>query len=306
MFEDREFASRYFVGEEGKENWESFIANSRPAHDEAIAARQETEMEHEQEIAAFHRPVTFEEVSAREHEASEAEAPAAPKAEDTVKAAEPAAAPASAETSVSAMMGALTGMFGNMSEAFRRMGRADAADPAEERLFSEDADEPWEEAPAYSERDAELREKDAEIERLKKRLEQLENAAAQEPEADETADAWQSIYDDAESSFAKAEEPDDDETDEDSGIGSIFDMLFADSEPTEDVSVPAEAEPETEESEETSNSEGEFDILAFLEGSTKQAEAQETVFDRMRREGKTSAPMTLSDLNRYLESITAS
>ena len=197
------------------------------------------------------------------------------------------------------MMGALTGMFGNMSEAFRRMGRSDASDLDDEPLFTEVTDKPREE-----EHDAELRAKDAEIARLKKRLEQLENAAAQDDKPEETADAWQSIYDDPEDDFAKPEEqdevPDEDEPeDESSGIGSIFDMLFADSE-------PAGEESGTEASEAPANEEGEFDILAFLEGSTKPAEPQETVFDRMRNEGKTSAPMTLDDLNRYLDSISAS
>ena len=311
MFEDRDFVSRYFVGEEGREKWEDFIAESRDAHEQAVAERKGAE-DFEEAAAVSQQSVAFREFDRADYApAQPEETPIAPKA-DAVAAPATGSVPKGAaeqpaDSSVSAMMGALTGMFGNMSEAFRRMGRADAPDVDDEPLFSMDDDEPWEE-----DRDAELRAKDAEIARLKKRLEQLENAAAQEDEPAETEDAWQTIYDEPEEQhddepkdrFAESDEPDDDEPEEDSGIGSIFDMLFADSEPSEPVSVPEDEE--TDESEETANEEGEFDILAFLSGAANPTEPQETVFDRMRSEGKTSAPMTLNDLNQYLETISAS
>jgi len=311
MFEDRDFVSRYFVGEEGREKWEDFIAESRDAHEQAVAERKGAE-DFEEAAAVSQQSVAFREFDRADYApAQPEETPIAPKA-DAVAAPATGSVPKGAaeqptDSSVSAMMGALTGMFGNMSEAFRRMGRADASDVDDEPLFSMDDDEPWEE-----DRDAELRAKDAEIARLKKRLEQLENAAAQEDEPAETEDAWQTIYDEPEEQhddepkdrFAESDEPDDDEPEEDSGIGSIFDMLFADSEPSEPVSVPEDEE--TDESEETANEEGEFDILAFLSGAANPTEPQETVFDRMRSEGKTSAPMTLNDLNQYLETISAS
>ena len=314
MFEDRDFVSRYFVGEEGREKWEDFIAESRDAHEQAVAERKGAE-DFEEAAAVSQQSVAFREFDRADYApAQPEETPIAPKA-DAVAAPATGSVPKGAaeqptDSSVSAMMGALTGMFGNMSEAFRRMGRADASDVDDEPLFSMDDDEPWEE-----DRDAELRAKDAEIARLKKRLEQLENAAAQEDEPAETEDAWQTIYDEPEEQhddepkdrFAESDEPDDDEPEEDSGIGSIFDMLFADSEPVEPVSVPEDEETdESEESEETANKEGEFDILAFLSGAANPTEPQETVFDRMRSEGKTSAPMTLNDLNQYLETISAS
>ena len=314
MFEDRDFVSRYFVGEEGREKWEDFIAESRDAHEQAVAERKGAE-DFEEAAAVSQQSVAFREFDRADYApAQPEETPIAPKA-DAVAAPATGSVPKDAaeqptDSSVSAMMGALTGMFGNMSEAFRRMGRADASDVDDEPLFSMDDDDPWEE-----DRDAELRAKDAEIARLKKRLEQLENAAAQEDEPAETEDAWQSIYDEPEEpdddepddSIAEPEEPEDDEPEEDSGIGSIFDMLFADSEPVEPVSVPEDEETdESEESEETANEEGEFDILAFLSGAANPTEPQETVFDRMRSEGKTSAPMTLNDLNQYLETISAS
>ena len=318
MFEDRDFVSRYFVGEEGREKWEDFIAESRDAHEQAVAERKGAE-DFEEAAAVSQQSVAFREFDRADYApAQPEETPIAPKA-DAVAAPATGSVPKGAaeqptDSSVSAMMGALTGMFGNMSEAFRRMGRADASDVDDEPLFSMDDDEPWEE-----DRDAELRAKDAEIARLKKRLEQLENAAGQEDEPAETEDAWQTIYDEPEEQhddepkdrFAESEEPedepDDDEPEEDSGIGSIFDMLFADSEPVEPVSVPEDEETdESEESEETANEEGEFDILAFLSGAANPTEPQETVFDRMRSEGKTSAPMTLNDLNQYLETISAS
>ena len=37
MFQEREYQSHYFLGEQGAENWEDFVAGSREAHDEALA-----------------------------------------------------------------------------------------------------------------------------------------------------------------------------------------------------------------------------------------------------------------------------
>ena len=37
MFQEREYKSQYFFGEQGAENWEDFVAGSREAHDEALA-----------------------------------------------------------------------------------------------------------------------------------------------------------------------------------------------------------------------------------------------------------------------------
>ena len=39
MFEERDFASAYFSGDEGAENWESFVAESREKHREALSSR---------------------------------------------------------------------------------------------------------------------------------------------------------------------------------------------------------------------------------------------------------------------------
>ena len=301
MFEDRNFVSRYFVGEEGREKWEEFIADSRDAHEKAVTERKRAESF--EKAAAPWQSVAFREFEREDYQP----APTLQIKETIDEPHEPPAANGKAtpaDAAVSAMMGALTGMFGNMSEAFRRMGRTDAGESADASPFPADAGAF---PPADGERDARLREKDAEIEHLKKRLEQLESALTRE---DADAEAQNET---------QAETPA--ETDEDSGIGSIFDLLFGDGAPTGDESVPEVAEPmaeETERAEDTGRNEESaaaaendgresgFDILAFLDESEKQREAQLTVFDRMRRDGKTSAPMTLRDLNHYLVSRSAS
>ena len=62
MFEDRNYTSDYFTGEEGKANWEDFVAGSREAHDAALLDRREDSQEEEEEAPAVRSAVTFEEV----------------------------------------------------------------------------------------------------------------------------------------------------------------------------------------------------------------------------------------------------
>jgi len=325
MFQSRDFVSRYFTGEEGGAKWEDFIASSRAAHEKAVAERKRMEGL-EGEAAVLQSSVAFREFDRADYETptNEEEAPPAAKASavqftETEHAGGFAAAEAApTDTSMSAMMGALTGMFGNMSEAFRRMGRADAFEPAGEPPLSADADELRAQEAARRERDAELNEKnaelsekDAEIERLRRRLEQLESAAAQEDTAAGPADVRQSESEGAEDLFEELETPRDEPAD-DSGMGSIFDRLFEDGAPADHETAPeaaesaAEESEEVEKSEETVDGESDFDILAFLEGNMKRTEPQVTVFDRMRIDGQSSAPMTLKDLIAYLDSKTAS
>ena len=70
MFEDREFTSQYFSGEDGAANWEDFVAGSREAHDKAILSRWEQVEDTEEDAPAAHSSVIFEEVSEEEPEAA--------------------------------------------------------------------------------------------------------------------------------------------------------------------------------------------------------------------------------------------
>ncbi len=74
MFEEREYHSRYFSGEEGADNWEEFIGDSRGLRDEALGDRDAGrapayEPEAEQEEPGERRRVIFNEFDEDEYEA---------------------------------------------------------------------------------------------------------------------------------------------------------------------------------------------------------------------------------------------
>ena len=70
MFEDREYVSAYFNSKSGEQNWEDFVADSREAHDEAVASRREQEKEAEETVAVSRQSVMFEEIDAADYEAA--------------------------------------------------------------------------------------------------------------------------------------------------------------------------------------------------------------------------------------------
>ena len=71
MFEDREYVSQYFSGVQGAENWEDFVAGSREAHDEAVMARWDDELEEEEETAVSRQSFVFEEIDEADYAAEQ-------------------------------------------------------------------------------------------------------------------------------------------------------------------------------------------------------------------------------------------
>ena len=66
MFQEREYQSHYFSGEQGAINWEDFVAGSREAHDKAILSRWDQEEDIEEMAAVSGSSVVFEEVNEEE------------------------------------------------------------------------------------------------------------------------------------------------------------------------------------------------------------------------------------------------
>ena len=216
MFEDREFTSQYFSGEDGAANWEDFVAGSREAHDKAILSRWEQVEDTEEDAPAAHSSVVFEEVSEEEPEAApkkpgvvlfeeeddEADFKAEPKSggvtfmesdeEDygepvrnpvTIEEVKPAAPVAAATVDQSAAMPAMMDMFvtmtNKMTEAFERIG---ATVVPQQPMVAADyglSAQLAEKDAEISAKDAMINAKDAELERIRLELEQLRQSLAQ-------------------------------------------------------------------------------------------------------------------------------
>ena len=226
MFEDREFTSQYFSGEDGAANWEDFVAGSREAHDKAILSRWEQVEDTEEDAPAAHSSVVFEEVSEEEPEAApkkpgvvlfeeeddEADFKAEPKSggvtfmesdeEDygepvrnpvTIEEVKPAAPVAAATVDQSAAMPAMMDMFvtmtNKMTEAFERIG---ATVVPQQPMVAADyglSAQLAEKDAEISAKDAVINAKDAELERMRLELEQLRQSLAQDTEQPEEESA---------------------------------------------------------------------------------------------------------------------
>ena len=72
MFEDRTFTSRYFVGEEGAENWERFVSESRQLHDSAFLEKdRDWDALEEEAVPASSSNVSFVEVTGEEYDSEQ-------------------------------------------------------------------------------------------------------------------------------------------------------------------------------------------------------------------------------------------
>ena len=318
MFEDREFVSQYFSGEGGTANWEDFVAGSREVHDEAVMARWEQELDEEEETTVSRQSIMFEEIDEADYEEqaqggtttffeeTEDVSPAAPArpSEDLTEAKRhvPNLALDTAERSESAEQGAamtaVMGMFGEMAnkmtEAFERIGVTVAPEPPSVTAAPD---------PALV---AQLAEKDAELERLRAELEQIRQSIAQGAPQTEEKPAYaeqqpetgffeEPAAETGRSADEKIAEP---AAEIDWSAGEETES----SEPEIDWDADAgieEAADETPGAEDEEDSE-EFGLAAFLSLSVQRAQSL-TFVDRMRREGRDTSEITLSELMEYLE-----
>ena len=311
MFEDREFVSRYFSGEDGAAVWEDFVAGSREAHDRAAMARWDDEPEGGESRDDTHQTFAFEELELED-------APKAPQAgslgissEDGMPqvGAEPVERLAASENAVptesfppvrdteNAELGraldAVVGMFdaitNRVTETLGRVGLStvERYAPAAEnsdlaaQLAAKDAQ--------LNKKGIELSEKNAEIERLHAELEQLKRSARARPES----------FEEPETNWVKepetdwTEEPDDAPEPEIDWLGKIE---------TGGADYAGEDEAAEELPEEKEDSWEQFELAAFLDQSLKQAQSL-TFVDRMRRDERETAEISLNELAEYIEMI---
>ncbi len=321
MFEERNFVSQYFTGEHGTENWEDFIANSRPAHDAAVAARWEQEMEEEEGTTASRQSVMFEEIDEADYEAEprrqaggvsfeeSGDTPrvgteplddfaalesAKPRGHATALAGVTAgdADGAGENAAVSTMMGMFGTMVGQMTQAFERIGASVAPELPETAAETALA--------------AQLAEKDAELERMRRELEQLKQSIAQGTARMEALDEEAGDEPSTEIDWTLGEEPDDEpsteidwtlgEESDDESSTEIDWTLDEDS----DDEPAAELNWTEEESEADAEDAEAFDLASFVRQSVEIAQSL-TIVDRMLRAGKETAEITRSELKEYLK-----
>ncbi|MCR4725411.1 MAG: DUF87 domain-containing protein [Clostridia bacterium] len=317
MFEERDYQSRYFTGEQGEENWENFVGRSRELHDSAVQSGPRYALPEGSEPAiSTANGVTLNIYDEEEYEAlHENEEPSgvtlSVSEEDVRRPVEDAKQP---ETPTEGIGLAAAGAMGSEMEVFSKiadaLGRmANAAEgietPAEDR-YSADVER-------------RLREKDEEIRRLREDFERLMSEktepAPQEPSEQVSEDGYDvppAVLEPEEEESPVSEEEFGEEAD-DGGLFELFDIGFSDEDEEEEGSGDEDNEEESffDEDQDTENGldedgssedeeEEDEDDDDFMSSFCRFAESLQnmTVFERMRVNGTATASITLEELIR--------
>ena len=339
MFEERDYQSRYFSGEQGAVNWENFVGVSREAHELAVLGETpESLPEAENEPIAARSGVTLNIYDEDEYDALQADSEPSGGVLLTVseedeeedrrkeeKQPEVATAPVSMRPGAAAA-GSEMAVFSMIADALGRMANAAEGRPADTPIQA-----PVQAAapPQISgELERKLQEKDEEIRRLREEFEQLKAGKfAEEPE-EETDESFSEPY----------EEPLEEEEDlsgeaegygEEEEDGALFKLFSFDEDEEEETqsSEDEEEEPiwdESEDEEEAEDGEAPDGFEEELEeGGEDEDETEEdddfmssfcrfaeslqsmTVFERMKANGTQTANITLEELTKEAETQTA-
>ena len=297
MFEDRDYVSAYFADEIGAANWESFIAGSRSAHDEALLSRWEQENEAERP-ASSHQTFVFEDLGRLEPETEprqggfafdgETGASAASEPMESFLASGDAALSERGLAGRSAKdisMDAVMDMFGTMTNkitaAFERVGLPVAPEPERE-----DKD--------YSALTAQLAEREREIEHLRAEVERLKRPAADEASEESEASGENGCMADV----ADMPETVIEWNADDASAGE------AEADRTGNEDTPAGETASDEEPEATAEESDMSDFEAFINRCAEYAHSLNVV-DRMRINGEQNAEITFDELEDYLHHIAA-
>ncbi len=319
MFEEKDYQSRYFSGEQGEVNWEQFVGVSRAAHEETMLRNASEERSQLEERTVSSNGVTLNIYEEDEYEAMQEETKPSgvtlnildEEPEKPVKRPEPEVPTAQVDMMPKMPGGAEMAVFSQIANALGRM--ADAADGG--RTVPIVAPAPAAPAPADAisvELERRLQEKDDEIRRLREEFEQLKTAKQEEPALPEEAE------EDDVFNFDFEEEPEEEMPDEDDEFGgeeedgelfSLFGLgeegeedeedAFADEDEEEDPIITDEDE--DEEAEESDDETGDDDD--FMSSFCRFAESLQsmTVFERMKANGTSTSAITLEELAKEAE-----
>ena len=326
MFQEREFVSRYFTGEDGGEAWEDFAAGSRAVHDAAASAAVFADDEADPADKESVQTVSFTETVGEEYDRAHEEIPVTVSEQDgadpdgqsesrrTLAPDEPAyqERPAtSAEAAIEKLASVLTRSLMRNEDPGMADAEAGGAVPGSyEDMFSRFRrsleEQLREERQQLSMEREEMRREREEIRVMLERLDggtgtEMRSAEPQSlPVADEPAPEEAAVPD-----VAEEERPADRE--------DIFDLageFGTGPDSRESDGMPSEEYEETDdllESEENGEPEDDeedfgdtFDLSAFLTRSVERVQNM-TVVDRMRRDGEKVSDITLDDLLKYIE-----
>ena len=334
MFEQRDYQSAYFSGEGGPENWENFVAQSREAHKQAVAARGRWESEAVGTAVGGTGSVTFREYAPEEYEQTgwsfggadeEPDLPELPDLDDAelearLKARREAMteslSPAREQAPMSEMLGLFASAVNKMSEAIDNLGgeRAAAASPSLPQTPDSVRDQRLEAM------EARLQAQMDELERLRRENEALragEPASGPAPKLNEDVNG-----------FGDDEEADEDDFSQEADNGALFEMLTEgeddelddfftlDDEEEERIDTDEEEEDEgdeelddefdldglgdLDEEDEDEDMDGDDDILSSFFSFSNELKTM-SVFERMRFDGRTVEPISFETLESLVE-----
>ena len=339
MFEERDYQSRYFTGEQGAVNWENFVGVSREAHDLAVMGGNPDFLpEAENEAIAARSGVILNIYDEDEYDALQADSEPSGGVLLTVsdedeeedrrkeeKQPEVATAPVGMRPGA-ASAGSEMAVFSMIADALGRMANAAEGRPADTPIQA-----PVQAAapPQISgELERKLQEKDEEIRRLREEFEQLKAGKfAEEPE-EEPDDPFREPYEEPleEEEDLSGEAEGYGEEEEDGALFKLFSFDEDEEEETES-SEDGEEEPiwdDSEDEEEAESGEAPDGFEDELEeGGEDEDETEEdddfmssfcrfaeslqsmTVFERMKANGTQTANITLEELTKEAETQTA-
>ncbi|MBR5642051.1 MAG: DUF87 domain-containing protein [Firmicutes bacterium] len=326
MFEERDYQSRYFTGEQGAVNWENFVGVSREAHEQAMLEGRKALPEADYTVYESHG-VTLNVFEEDEYEALQEEKSSGGVSLNILDE-EPEELPKTEQDLAMAQVnmlpkagGAEMAVFSQIADALGRMADAATGVPVVPREVNVSGGLPAREKDAISsELERRLAEKDDEIRRLREEFEQLK-AEKEAPKEDIFT-----VFEEPETEPFDLAEPEEPEASaegygEEEEDGELF-TLFAFGQEDEDEETIGEDEEEpvwdgSEEAEDTGGeipadeeeleSEEDEDDDDFMSSFCRFAESLQnmTVFERMKANGTQTANITLEELIREAETQTA-
>ena len=321
MFEEKDYESRYFSGEQGAVNWEQFVGVSRAAHEETMLRNASEERPQLEERAASSMGVTLNIYEEDEYEALQEENRSSgvtlnildEEPEKPAKRPEAEVPTAPVDMMRSMPGGAEMAVFSQIANALGRM--ADAADGGRTVPIVAPAPAPAAPADAISEElERRLQEKDDEIRRLREEFEQLKAAKQEEPalpEEEEEDDVFNFDFEEEPEEELPEEDDEFGGEEEDGELFSLFGLgeegeedeedAFADEDEDEEEDPIITDEDEDEESEESDDDTDDDDD--FMSSFCRFAESLQsmTVFERMKANGTSTSAITLEELTKEAE-----
>ena len=329
MFEDSDYESRYFSGEQGAANWEQFVGVSRAAHEQNLLADAARLLPDAEETPVQARGgVTLNIYDEDEYEAMHEEPESSGGVTLTISDEEPeergakgeklSAPPVASVEKIGSAAGSEMAVFSMIADALGRMANAAEGRPAEAPAPAQQV--PAAESGLSAEMERRLQEKDEEIRRLREEFEQLKIGREEEPALpkDEDEDVFDFDFDndlDMEADTLSDENEDDEfgGEEEDGELFSLFgigeddeedDGIFAsddeDEEEEEHIFTDEEEDEESDGSDETEDDDD------FMSSFCRFAESLQsmTVFERMKANGTQTAEISLDELVKEAETQT--